>query len=77
MSPRGRSRLVGVARFISAETADRDYGVVIAADHRVDAGATESARAARRSGALSVVGSGATSPGAIGSCPSSVPADAE
>jgi N-methylhydantoinase B len=35
--------------FISAETAERDYGVVIAADNRVDAEATEAVRAARRS----------------------------
>ncbi len=34
--------------FISAETAERDYGVVIAAGDRVDAAATEATRAARR-----------------------------
>ena len=33
---------------ISAETAERDYGVVIVAGSHVDAVATESARAARR-----------------------------
>ena len=34
--------------FISAETEERDYGVVVVAGSHVDAVATESARAARR-----------------------------
>ena len=34
--------------FMSAETAKRDYGVVIVAGSQVDAEATEAARAARR-----------------------------
>ena len=34
--------------FISAETAERNYGVVVVAGSHVDAVATESARAARR-----------------------------
>ena len=43
---RGCSRRAG--RFISVETAERDYGVVIVAGSHVDAVTTESARAARR-----------------------------
>ena len=35
--------------FISAETAERDYGVVMSAHNQVDAGATEAVRDARRS----------------------------
>ena len=46
-----QSLAFGYAQFVgwrSAETAERDYGVVIVAGDHVDAAATESARAARR-----------------------------
>ena len=44
--------------FISGDAAERDYGVVISADNRVDTGATDAARAARQTRSQSAAGTG-------------------